>query len=108
MQNYNLPTVNFDNTFEGVVFTLPTDAKYDLTLAVVKLQVRVASGTVLVKEFSSPAALLITLPHTITFPPTSIEIPAGEYKWDLKIWFADGREKTYIGGTWKINSVITR
>lgn len=108
MQNYNLPTVNFDNTFEGVEFTLPTDARYDLTNAVVKLQVRANPGTALIKEFASPTGLLITLPHTIIFREHSVAIAAGTYKWDLKIWFQDGREKTFIGGTWQINPVITR
>ena len=108
MQNYNLPTVNYDNTFEGVEFTLPSDERYDLTGALVKIQIRVRPGAPIIKEFASPAGLLITLPHTIIFPQQSIEIPAGYYMWDLKIWFQDGREKTYIGGTWKINAVITR
>lgn len=108
MQNYNLPAVNFDNTFEGVEFILPSNAIYDLTHAVVKLQVRQNPSTQLIHEFSTPTHLLITLPYTITFLPQLISIPAGVYKWDLKIFFQNGREKTYIGGTWTINPVITR
>ncbi len=108
MQNYNLPAVNFDNTFPGVLFVLPTSELYDLTHAYCKIQLRSNYGLAVIKEFTSPFGLLITLPHTITFPEQSIQIAPGTYKWDLKITFSDGREKTYIGGTWTINPVITR
>lgn len=108
MQNYNLPDVNFDNTFDGVEFTLPSKVVYDLTEATAKIQLRLNPNTPIIKEFISPFKLLISLPYTVIFPQQIIDIPAGEYKWDLKIFFADGREKTYIGGTWKIKSVITR
>jgi len=104
MQNYNLPAVNRNNTFDGVVFVLPTNAVYDLTGAVIKLHVKIKPEQPIIKQFSD---FNITLPHTIEFPAQVIKIPAGTYLWDLKIVFADGREKTYIGGNWIINPVIT-
>lgn len=108
MQNYNLPDVNFDNTFEGVEFVLPADEKFNLINASVKLQVRKSPNAPVIKQFVSPSGLVIALPNTITLPQQIISIPEGGYQWDLKITFADGREKTYVGGNWKINPVITR
>lgn len=108
IQTYNLPDCNSGNTFAGVTFILPTDEKYDLTDATVKIQIRKGSDSSVIKEFKSPTTLLVELPHTIIFPEQLITIGAGTYFWDLKIVFADGRQKTYIGGQWKINPVITQ
>ncbi|MEI6750019.1 MAG: hypothetical protein WCM93_12740 [Bacteroidota bacterium] len=108
MQNYNLPSVNHGNTFEGVDFILPTDSHYDLTNATAKIQLRNSPVNALVKEFVTPNTLLITLPHKITLPTQIIDFPAATYKYDLQITFADGRVKTYIGGEWIINPVITQ
>ena len=108
MQNYNLPDVNVDNTFEGVEFVLPADEKFNLTNAFVKLQVRKSPNAPVIKQFTSPSGLVISLPYTITLPQQLISVPEGSYQWDLKITFADGREKTYVGGNWRINPVITR
>ena len=107
MQNYDLPDVQYDTTFPGVVFTLPTGVAYDLTGASVKLQVRKSPGAPVAKEFASPTGLLITLPYTITMPEQSVSLPPGVYEWDMKITFADGREKIWIGGTWESLAVIT-
>ncbi len=107
MQNYNLPTVNHGNTFGGVNFTLPTDPLYDLTGATIKIQVRKNFNHEIVKEYAAGTGLTITLPHTIEFAPHIVTLPAAVYKWDLKIVFADGRAKTYIGGEWTVNAVIT-
>lgn len=107
MQNYNLPTVNFDNTFSGVEFTLEAFPAINLAGAVAKIQVRRSAGLAVAQEFISPATLTITQPNKVSIPAQIITIPAGNYKWDLKIKFADNTEKTYIGGDWIINSVIT-
>jgi hypothetical protein len=108
MQNYNLPSANRNNTFEGVEFVLPAGDQFNLTGASAKLQVRRNPSTNLVADYKSPTTLLLTPPYTITLPPHIVTIPEGSYVWDLKIWFADGREKTYIGGKWDIKPVITR
>jgi len=107
IDNYNLPTTPTGNTFEGVQFVLPTDVKYDLTDATVKIQVREKPGAEIVKEYISPTDLIITLPHTITLPEHLVEIAAGLWQWDMQITFSDGRVKTYIGGYWTIKPTIT-
>jgi hypothetical protein len=108
MNNYDLPSVNQGNTFEGVDFILPTDSHYELDNAIAKIHIRNSPVNALVKEFISPNTLIITLPHKITLPTQIIDIPAGTYKYDLQITFSDGRVKTFIGGSWVINPVITQ
>ena len=108
MQNYNLPSVNYDNTFKGVKFVLPNDIRYDLTGATVKIYVRKTVDSPVIFKFEVPGGIEVTLPYTITLKPTVVDIAPGLYKWDLKIVFANQVEKTYIGGNWLINPVITR
>jgi len=107
MQNYNLPSTNHGNTFDGVEFTLPTGDLFNLGGADVKVQVRKLPGDTVLKEFVAPEDIEITAPDKIRLLPHIVSIPVGRYKWDMKITFADLREKTYIGGEWVINAVIT-
>lgn len=110
MQNYNLPAVNRGNTSTPVSFILPTNELYDLTGAVARIQVRRHANHELVQEYSSEGenpTLNIEQPHTITLPASLVTLPNGTYKWDLMITFADERVKTYIGGDWVVNAVIT-
>lgn len=107
MQNYNLPSVNRGNTFGGVEFQLPAGQQFDLEGAAVKIQVRKTTNATVVKELASPADITIIPPSVIRLNEHLVDIPSGVYKWDMKITFSDTREKTYIGGDWVINPVIT-
>lgn len=107
MQNYNLPSVNQGNTFGGVEFQLPDEPQFNLLGASIKIQVRKTSSAAVVEEFINPGQITIVLPATIRLNARVINIPGGVYKWDMKITFQDTREKTYIGGEWVINNVIT-
>jgi hypothetical protein len=108
MQNCNLPPLNHDNTFEGIQFVLPENALFDLSYATAKMQFRKSVGAPVDLEFRpGMGTMVIEQPYTITIPPQKIELKPGIYLWDLKIRFQDGREKTYVGGKWIINPVIT-
>lgn len=108
MHNYDLPEVNHENTFVGTQFILPEITKYDLAGAKIKLQARKQEGTPVIHEMSTENGLIVIAePYTFTLQPHVVKIKSGKYSYDIKIWFADGREKTYIGGYWSINTVIT-
>lgn len=109
IQNYNLPTQNSLNTFNGVNFTLPTGDSFDLTGSFIKIDFVTPSTS------TKPLLTMTTLNGKITInslyefsiAEQKILLPKGTYYWDCKIRFADGREKTYIGGNWIIEDVIT-
>ena len=104
MQNYNLKPVNSGNTYKGAKFTLPSEQTYSLTGATILMQVR--------DEFDTPVVATFTLTklseYQFSIPPQVINIKAGTYNYDILIIFADGRKKTYIGGEWTIEPVVTR
>ena len=100
--NYNLETVLYGNTFLGVRFQTPITQP--LTGAIATMQVRLAP--------ESPAVATYTLAHidnfTISLEPFVVKIKAGTYYYDVLISFPDGRSKTWVGGSWTIEPVITR
>jgi hypothetical protein len=36
--------------------------------------------------------------------PTKVDIPVGDYKWNIKMTFPNGTKKTYLMGNWPIVS----
>lgn len=104
IQNYNLVSVNYGNTFQGVRFNLPQQLTYSLTGAIVTMQVRTSP--------EGAAVATYILPHIDQYSfqllPFVVKIKPNTYEYDILISFADGREKTYIGGTWTINPVISK
>ena len=102
--NYNLQSVLYGNTFLGVRFQLPSEPSYSLIGATATMQVR--------KTADSPALATYELIHinefTISLEPFVVKLKAGTYYYDVLISFLDGREKTWVGGSWIIEPVITR
>lgn len=104
MQNYDIKPVQYGNTFKGLKIHLPQEPNYSLIGAEAKIQLRTTPD--------SPAVATFILTHIgewdLQFDPQVIKVKPNTYFWDCLISFADGREKTYIGGTWPIAPVITR
>ena len=102
--NYNLQSAIYGNTFKGVRFQLPSDPSYSLIGATATMQIR--------KSEDSPAIATYTLTHidefTVELSPFVVKVKAGTYYYDVLISLADQREKTWVGGTWEIQPVITR
>jgi len=102
--NYNLQSVLYGNTFLGVRFQLPAEPSYILAGSTATMQLR--------KSENSPAVATFTLAHidefTLELSPFVVNIKAGTYYYDVLISFLDGREKTWVGGSWIIEPVITR
>lgn len=108
VQEYNIPRHNTKTTFSGVIFNLPAQLNYDLTGASARIDfIKKGTKPVALRLKTSNNTLEISLQYSIVIPETYITLQPGVYKWDLKITFSDGRIKTYIGGEWIIDDVIT-
>ena len=107
MQNYNLPDANTNNTFNGAVFTFP-GMEFARNSDVANIDIAPGFGLAPVLQLSTQSGSLEIDPaNAINIVPFLVALPPGLYHWDLKITFADGRIKTYIGGKWRINPIIT-
>ena len=80
----------------------------DLTDALIIMQLRKMPNAPLIKEWKSPAGLLVTLPNKIIFPEQKITIPPGTFHYDLKIIYPNLLPRIPIGGKWTITDVITK
>lgn len=102
--NYNLKSVTYGNTFLGVRFNLPSQSNCSLTGAIVTMQLRLSPD--------SAAVATYVLPHigeySFQILPFVVKLKPATYYYDILISFADGREKTWIGGTWIIEPAITK
>ena len=108
MQDHNLQPARQGNTYPGARFTLPTNSIYSLVGALIEMKIRLSPDSA-VRDFltTENTRLSITGDYTFEIPAQIIDIPHALYQYDIKITFADLREKTYIGGYWKIEPVIT-
>jgi len=102
--NYDLKSVTYGNTFLGVRFNLPHQSNCSLIGAIVTMQIRTSPDTAAVATY--------VLPHIDEYSfqilPFVVKIKAGTYDYDILISFPDGREKTWVGGTWLIEPAITK
>jgi len=84
----------------------------DLNDASAKMQVRVQHDSPPLVEFNSiNNTILFTLPLSsgeFSIPPQLVDIPAGNYRWDLELTLSSGEIKTFAAGTWRIISDITQ
>ena len=99
-QVYNLASTVKGATYDGVEFTLPPGAQFDLTGATVRMVIE--SGGIHIKTFTTPSQIILTLPYKITLVPVIINFPIGQFDWELVITFTDGRVKKWIKGKWSI------
>jgi len=113
IKSYNIPPVIRETTFPGVQFGVLVNAfPLDLTGATIKMSVkRLASDTTAIQTFSTEDGSLeiATDPTTGIFylMPQLITLPVFEYYYDIKFFFNNDTEKTYISGRWKILQNVT-
>lgn len=110
MKNFDLPTINSRNTFNRLMFTLPSRSSYLLTGATIVMQIRSDYGTKAVANYSSDKTdghIHIINANSFEIEPHTVLLPPDIYSYDIVIIFADGRKKTYIGGTWMIDRIIS-
>ena len=111
MQTHNLVSVKQGNTYPGAKFTLQTtDLAFNLLGATIVMKLKLAPGQTVKAILSSEednGKILITGDYTFEIAAHVVEVPANTYEYDIKILFATGLTKTWIGGTWQILTVIT-
>jgi len=112
---YNFPVHIQGDTWKGltsVTFTHLGSA-IDLTNAEVRMQVRLSidSPSVLTLSTSGNQGITIMDPAsagTITIPTQVVNIPVGNYNYDLKVLYPSGYVKTYFTGLFPVISHFTR
>ena len=112
---YNFPKHISGDTWDGInTITLKSRGlSIDLSNCIINIQVRSYTNLAspVVFEFSTlDNSILIISPidGIINIPSQIIDIPVGNYKYDLQIIFPSGIKKTYLTGNWEILPSITR
>jgi len=109
--------LNFENikgdTFEAVNFAvLLNNAPYNLTGAIIKMQLRKEYGGIPVLSLTSVSNAGITILNasngTFKINKQIINVCAFNYLYDIEIEFSDGTVKTYISGNFLIKNDVTR
>jgi hypothetical protein len=113
--NYNLPDHISGDTWKGIssITIQQNGSAVDLTDCDVFIQIRsdrnLASPVFLeMSSYNKKIGVVIPKLGIISIPPQEIDIPVGEYVYDLQINFPSGEVKTYLNGTLKILPHITR
>ena len=106
-----------NNTWLTPVMTLTDpqngDAPIDLTGYTVKAQVRhkASDEEIIITMDEDNGNLFIMSPATdgkIKFDADTSSIPKGKYEWDLVLTEAGGRTRTFLKGTFLVESGVTR
>jgi hypothetical protein len=109
---YNIPSHHRGDTWDGInsITINVNGSPINLTNASIKMEFRQAVDSPSVLIFSTTNnTIQVVNPLTGTFriPARKIEIPFGEYLYDLQVTYADGTVKTYMSGVWNITPDIT-
>jgi hypothetical protein len=112
---YNFPVHIQGDTWKGltsVTFTSKGSA-IDLTNTEVRMQVRLSidSPSVLNLSTSGNGGINFIQPLSsgkVTIPPQVVNIPVGNYNYDLKVIYPSGYIKTYFKGLLPVISHFTR
>ena len=101
----------FGNTYNGAEFTIIVNTvPLNLVGSSIKMQIRFAFDTAVIKEFNLGSGLTLTDPTNgkFTFDNQIIDIPpSNKYKYDILIELANGTKKIYPSGDFIVRSVIT-
>ena len=97
------------DTWEGInsITFSRNNSALDLTNAYAEMHVlRSLDSPVVFSLTTTNSGILITNPlnGTISIPPTTVNIPVGDYKWRIKFVLQDQEVKTYLMGHWPIIS----
>ena len=109
MKNFDLPTINSRNTFNRLMFTLPSRSSYLLTGATIVMQIRAEVGAKAVDTYSTIPNGHITIVGEYSFEIEEhvVYISPDIYYYDILIIFDNGKRKAWIGGKWMIDQIIT-
>ena len=106
-QTYNFPDHIKGDTFKGVNFTVTVNT-VALPISAVKMELKLAYNTPSALTLSNGAGITISnVTGVFTIDNQIIDIPAGNYIYDIEITTQSGDVDTYINGTWKILPGVT-
>lgn len=107
---YNISPHITGDTWEGIssITFLKNNSAINLTDTFIEMKVRLSLDSPVVFSLSTPASSGITITNPtsgmIRILPTKVDIPVGDYKWNIKMTFPNGTKKTYLMGNWPIIS----
>jgi len=107
---YNIPCHRRGDTWDGInsITIRVNGVLINLTGSSVKMEVRQSIDAPVVMTFSTDDnSIQIISSSSIRIMPRKIEIPFGNYLYDVQVIHPDGRVKTYLEGTWEIAPDVT-
>lgn len=107
---YNIPCHRRGDTWDGInSITIRVNGQpVNLSGSTIKMEMRQSIDSPVVLSFSTEAgSIQIVTPTSMRILPRKIEIPFGNYLYDVQVTHPDGRVKTYLEGTWEISADIT-
>jgi hypothetical protein len=102
------------NTWDGIpsISFLRNSIPLSLSGAYIHMQVRQSIDSPVVLDLDNiNGGIMINTPALsgiVTIPPQIVDIPVGNYIYDLKLILSSGETKTYMGGKWTILPKVTR
>lgn len=105
---FNFPPHKKGDTVENINFDVLINndiPPYSITLVKVELR---REDKIWKRYTSNDDSITLYPPNNFVIESHILDIPAGEYDYDIEITYSDGSVKTYIKGVWKIFGDITR
>jgi hypothetical protein len=111
--SYTIPKHRTGDTWKGIknITIFRMGSALNLLSAVAKMQVRNQTDAPHLIEFSSKNGTIVFTDAengVLMIPEVLVDIPVGNYLWDLQITLSSGEVKTFIGGNWNIIPDITK
>lgn len=111
METYNFKPHVKGDTFKGCRFTLKVnDIPLDLTNCQIRMHLRtnpLHSNKYELSTSNNKITIIDAANGIFEIPQQIIDIPAGNYYYDIEILFPNGNVKTYINGHFEIIQDIT-
>ena len=109
---YNFKPQTRGNTFDGVEFTLENGSSpIDLTGVDIKMELRITENDpkpILTINIGDEIDIVSALDGIFKINDTwKVNIPAGEYVYDIKFYFSPTKIRTYIKGIFPVTQNIT-
>jgi hypothetical protein len=111
--SYTIPKHRTGDTWKGIknITIFRMGSALNLLSAVAKMQVRHQTDAPHLLEFTSENGTILfndAENGVLSIPQVLVDIPVGNYLWDLQITLSSGEVKTFISGDWTIIPDITK
>lgn len=107
MISYDITPHIAGDTWDGIpaITIQKNGSAVDLTNALIEMQVRPSIDSPVYFELHQNNGITIVDPPSagnIQIPPQIVDIPSGNYVYDIKVTFNTGEVRTELGGNWLI------